>query len=77
MFLKCKADNFNICDHVQDQIFGELLKRRKSESSGGVRGYIPKEDGVKSAVDEEGHTVSYEHRKSDVIFYKYFLGFYN
>uniref|UniRef100_A0A0R3S2C4 RUN domain-containing protein n=1 Tax=Elaeophora elaphi TaxID=1147741 RepID=A0A0R3S2C4_9BILA len=49
-----------------DQILGELLKRRKNESSKGIRSCIPKEDGVKNTVDEEEHTVSYEQRKSDV-----------
>ncbi|KAL3982419.1 PH domain family protein [Acanthocheilonema viteae] len=41
-----------------DQIFGELLKRRKSESSDGMRDCLPKESGVEDTMDEERHTVS-------------------
>ncbi|VDO39222.1 unnamed protein product [Onchocerca flexuosa] len=49
-----------------DQIFGELLRRSKSESSDGIHGCIPKENEVKISVDKEGNTVGYEQRNSDV-----------
>ncbi|CAG9538929.1 unnamed protein product [Cercopithifilaria johnstoni] len=58
-------EDIAILENDPDKIFGELLKRRKSESSDVIHGCIPKEDGLKNAVDEEGH-VSYEQRKSEV-----------
>ncbi|VDK78407.1 unnamed protein product [Onchocerca ochengi] len=53
-------------ENDSDQIFGELLRRRKSESSDGIHGCLPKENEVKISVDEERNTVGYEQRKSDV-----------
>uniref|UniRef100_A0A1I7W1A2 PH domain-containing protein n=1 Tax=Loa loa TaxID=7209 RepID=A0A1I7W1A2_LOALO len=53
-------------ENDSDQIFGELLRRRKSDSTDVVHGCLPKEDAVKNTVNEEGHTVSYEQKKLDV-----------
>ncbi|VDK76849.1 unnamed protein product [Litomosoides sigmodontis] len=49
-----------------DQIFGELLRRRKSESSNGIHSCPPKEGELKNIVDEEEHATDYEQRKPDV-----------
>ncbi|EJW77556.1 PH domain-containing protein [Wuchereria bancrofti] len=61
-------ENDAVNGNVQDQIFGELLKRRKNDSADGIHCYLPKEDALKNTVDEERHTVSSEQKKSDVIF---------
>ncbi|VIO86985.1 Uncharacterized protein BM_BM9641 [Brugia malayi] len=45
-------------ENDSDQIFGELLKRRKSESADSIHCCLSKEDALKNTVDEEKHTVS-------------------
>ncbi|KAM3725474.1 Pleckstrin [Dirofilaria immitis] len=60
-------EDITVPENISDQIFGELLRRRKSESSDSVHGCLSKENEMKIAVDEEGNTVVYEQRKSDVV----------